>query len=422
MATVQVPETAAQVLAVEDEATGCCIAGSGPAGAILGLLLARRGVRVTLLEMHHDFDREFRGDTVHPSTLEILDQIGLAERVHELRHSKVSAPTLLTRSGSFTPWDLSRLKTKYPYILMVHQKDLLALLTQEARKYAGFRLLMGANVTGLIREDGVVRGVRYQTGDGVHELRALLTVGADGRFSRVRQVAGIEPVRTSPPMDVLWFRLPHLPEGDIDAPGGAFGGFARGHILGGFDRKDYWQAAFVIAKGSYQSLRAEGIDGLRRRIVEIEPRLAKHVESLTDWQQVSLLSVESSRCPRWCAPGVLLIGDAAHAMSPVGGLGINYAVQDAVVAANLLTKPLLEGCVTVAQLRAVQSRRQWPVRIIQAAQTQVQKRVIAAALRAQEQQGLNIPWFVRALSRIPFLRDLPARIMAVGVVRVRVEN
>jgi 2-polyprenyl-6-methoxyphenol hydroxylase-like FAD-dependent oxidoreductase len=422
MATVQVPETLAQVPVVKDEATGCSIAGGGPAGAILGLLLARRGVRVTLLEMHHDFDREFRGDTVHPSTLEILDQIGLAGRVHELPHSKVSAPTLLTRRGSFTPWDLSRLKTKYPYILMVHQKDLLALLTQEARKYAGFRLLMGANVTGLIREDGIVRGVRYLTGDGLHELPALLTVGADGRFSRVRQLAGIEPVRTSPPMDVLWFRLPHLPEGDIDAPGGAFGGFARGHILGGFDRRDYWQAAFVIAKGSYQSLRAEGIDGLRRRIVEIEPRLAKHAESLTDWQQVSLLSVESSHCPRWCAPGVLLIGDAAHAMSPVGGLGINYAVQDAVVAANLLTKPLLEGCVTIGQLRAVQSRRQWPVRIIQAVQTQVQKRVIENALKAQEQQDLNIPWFVRAFTRIPFLRDLPARIMAVGVVRVRVEN
>src|SRR5262245_17862592 len=421
MATAQVPETAVEAPIVEDEATGCCIAGAGPAGAILGLLLARRGVRVALLEMHHDFDREFRGDTVHPSTLEILDQIGLAERVHQLRHSKVSAPTLLTTRGPFTPWDMSRLKTKYPYILMVHQKDLLALLTQAAKQYPGFRLLMGANVTDLIREQGVVRGVRYQTADGVHELRALMSVGADGRFSRVRQLAGLDAVRTSPPMDVLWFRLPHLPQ-DIEAPGGLFAGFARGHILGAFDRKDYWQAALVIAKGSYQSLRAEGIKGLRQRIVEIEPRLAKHAEYLKDWQQVSLLSVESSRCPRWCVPGLLLIGDAAHAMSPVGGLGINYAIQDAVVAANLLTNPLLQGGVTIEQLRAVQHRRQWPVRIIQAIQTQVQKRVIATALRAQEQQGLSIPWFVRAFARIPFLRDLPARIIALGVVRVRVEE
>jgi 2-polyprenyl-6-methoxyphenol hydroxylase-like FAD-dependent oxidoreductase len=389
---------------------------------MLALLLARRGVRVTLLEMHHDFDREFRGDTVHPSTLEILDQIGLAARVHELRHSKISAPTLLTTQGPFTPWDLSRLKTKYPYILLVHQKDLLALLTDEARKYAGFRLLMGAGVTELIREEGMVCGVRYQTEDGIHELRALLTVGADGRFSRVRHLAGIQPVRTSPPMDVLWFRLPHLPEEDIDAPGGAFGGFARGHIFGGFDRKDYWQTAFVIAKGSYPALRAEGIEGLRRHIVEIEPRLAKHVESLTDWQQVSFLSVESSRCRRWWAPGLLLIGDAAHAMSPVGGLGINYAVQDAVVAANVLTKPLLAGRVTIDQLQAIQYKRQWPIRIIQAFQTQIQRRVIANALQAQEQRGLKIPWFVRAFTRIPLLRDLPPRILALGVVRVRVEE
>jgi 2-polyprenyl-6-methoxyphenol hydroxylase-like FAD-dependent oxidoreductase len=280
---------------------------------------------------------------------------------------------------------------------------------------------MGAKVTGLIREDGVVRGVRYQREDGVHELRALLTVGADGRFSLVRHLAGIEPVRTSPPMDVLWFRLPHLAE-DIDAPGGAFGGFARGHILGGFDRKDYWQAALVIPKGSYQSLRAEGIGGLRRRIVEVEPRLAGHAESLTDWHQVSLLSVESSRCLRWCVTGLLLIGDAAHAMSPVGGVGINYAVQDAVVAANQLTKPLLDGRIRIGQLRAVQFRRQWPVRIIQAFQTQVQKRVIATALGAQEQQSLRVPWFVRAFVRIPFLRDLPLRMMALGVVRVRVKN
>src|SRR5580700_8951034 len=364
MAAAQVFDPPVHHKILKDDETVCCIVGGGPAGAMLALVLARRSVRVTLLEMHQDFDREFRGDTVHPSTLEILDQLGLAERVHELCSNKISAPTLLTTRGPFTPFDFSRLKTKYRYILMVHQKDLLGLLTQEAKKHPGFQLLMGANVTDLIRENGVVRGVRYQTKGGIHELRAVLTVGADGRFSRVRHLAGIQPEGTSPPMDVLWFRLPHVP-GEINLPGGAFGGFARGHILGGFDRQDYWQVAFVIAKGSYHSLRTEGIEGLRRRIVEIEPRLAKNVESLTDWHQVSLLSVESSRCRRWYEPGLLLIGDAAHAMSPVGGVGINYAVQDAVVAANVLAKPLLEGCLEEKHLAEVQRRREFPTKFIQ---------------------------------------------------------
>ena len=405
MATAQAP-----IMTVET--TGCCIAGGGPAGAMLALLLARRGVRVTLLEMHRDFDREFRGDTVHPSTLEILDQIGLADRVHELRNSKVSAPTLLTTRGPFTPFDLSRLKTKYPYILMVHQKDLLNLLTQEAKRYPGFHLVMGANVTELVREDGVVRGVQYQADDGVHEVRALLTVGADGRFSRVRHLAGIDPVRTSPPMDVLWFRLPHLPE-DIDAPGGAFGGFARGHILGGFDRKDYWQAAFVIPKGSYQSLRAEGIDGLRRRIVEVEPRLAKHVESLTDWQQVSLLSVESSRCLRWWAPGLLLIGDAAHAMSPLGGVGINLAVQDAVAAATLLAEPLRQHRVTVRDVAAVRRRRLFPTAATQAVQQVLQRALLGPLLRGADPTPPAA--LLSVLERLPWLSVVPAYFIGVGV-------
>jgi 2-polyprenyl-6-methoxyphenol hydroxylase-like FAD-dependent oxidoreductase len=397
----------------------CCIAGGGPAGAMLALLLARRGVRVTLLEMHKDFDREFRGDTVHPSTLEILDQLGLAERVHALRAGKVFAPIIVAANGTFAPFDLRRLKTKYPYILMVHQKLLLEILTEEAAKYPNFQLRMGANVTELITEAGTVHGVRYTSEDGTQEVRALLTVGADGRFSRVRSLAGFEPIKTSPPMDVLWFRLPRLPS-DPDAPGGAFGGIGKGHMVIGLDRGDYWQAAYVILKGSYQQVRAEGLGALRRHIVEIVPQLQKHVQSLGDWHQVALLSVESSRCPVWYKPGLLVIGDAAHVMSPIGGVGINYAIQDAVVAANILTKPLLAGKVTIEQLKEVQRKREWPTRIIQFFQAQAQKGIVANALRSL--QMVSIPWYVRAFFRIPYLRDLPARLIAFGPVRVHIES
>ena len=220
-------------------------------------------------------------------------------------------------------------------------------------------------------------------------------------------------------MDVLWFRLPHLPS-DPDASGGAFGGIGKGHIVLGLDRADHWQAGYVILKGSYQAVRAEGIEGLRRHIVEIIPELAEHVKTLTDWQQVALLSVESSRCPVWCKPGLLLIGDAAHVMSPIGGVGINYAIQDAVVAANLLTKPLLAGNVTLEALQAVQHKREWPTRLIQFIQTQAQKSLIASAL--QSVGMLRVPRIVQLFFRIPVLRDLLPRLVAFGLFHVRVEN
>jgi 2-polyprenyl-6-methoxyphenol hydroxylase-like FAD-dependent oxidoreductase len=414
---VSEPSPAAAREEAPSSETTCCIVGGGPAGAVLALLLARAGVRVTLLEMHRDFDREFRGDTVHPSTLEILDQLGLADRVHQLRHSKVSSPNIQTADGPLVPFDLNRLKTKYPYILMVPQKDLLELLAAEARKYPNCRLEMGANVTELVSEDGVVCGVRYLQDDIQHEVRADLTVAADGRFSRLRHLIGIVPVGTAPPMDVLWFRLPHVPNDPL-AGGGAFGGIGRGHMVIGLDRADYWQAGYVILKGSYQEVRAEGIEALRRHMVDIVPQLAQHVTALTDWHQTALLSVESSLCPRWCVPGLLMIGDAAHVMSPVGGVGINYAIQDAVVAANLLAKKLLAGRVTLADLEEVQRKRVWPVRVIQALQKQMQQRVIASAL--QSQHMLSVPWFVRLFFRVPYLRDLPARLVAFGLVRVRV--
>jgi 2-polyprenyl-6-methoxyphenol hydroxylase-like FAD-dependent oxidoreductase len=276
-----------------------------------------------------------------------------------------------------------------------------------------------ANVQGLIEEDGVVRGVRYRGRDGWHEVRAMLTVGADGRFSEVRHLAGFEPIKTSPPMDILWFRLPRLPD-DPEEFGALFGRFGRGHILVVFDRFDYWQVGYVFQKGHYQELRAAGLEALRRSVAELEPQFVKHLETLTDWHQLSLLSVESSRCPRWYKPGLLLIGDAAHVMSPVGGVGVNYAIQDAVVASNLLGASLKMGRIEVSDLAGVQRRREWPVRIIQAAQSLVQRRVIGSALRSQ--QMLSIPPFVRFLFRIPILRDLPARLIGFGPTRVHVNG
>jgi len=399
--------------------TTCCIVGSGPGGAMLALLLARHGVPVMLLEAHKDFEREFRGDTVHPSTLEILDEIGLADRLHQLRHAKVYGPVINAANGPFAPFDLRQLKTRFPYIMLMHQPVFLEFLTEEAKRYPCFQLLMRANVLKLVEEDGEVRGVRYQTPDGWHEVRAILTVGADGRFSRIRHLAGIEPIQTSPPMDVLWFRLPRLPE-DPEVTGGLLGAIGGGRIFVVLDRYDYWQAGLVFPKGQYQELRAKGLDALRQSIVEIESRFAKHAETLTDWHQFSLLSVESSRCPRWYKPGLLLIGDAAHVMSPVGGVGINYAIQDAVVAANVLAGPLKAGQVRPSDLAEVQRRREWPTRFIQAVQSFLQKRVVASVLRTQG--PIRIPWYVRLLARVPILRDLPPRLIAFGLWRVHVKN
>jgi 2-polyprenyl-6-methoxyphenol hydroxylase-like FAD-dependent oxidoreductase len=349
--------------------------------------------------------------------MEILDEIGLAGPLHELGHSKIYGPTVQTANGPFQPFDLRRLKTHYPYILMVPQSRFLEFITAECARYPHFRLIMRASVQGLIQEDGCVRGVHYMGPDGLHEVRALLTVGADGRFSQVRHLAGIEPIKTSPPMDVLWFRLPKLAE-DPATGGGAFGGFAGGRIMIVLDHGDYWQAGLVFPKGKYQELRAQGLEPLRQSIAEIEPRFASHAAHLTDWRQFSLLSVESSRCLKWYKPGLLLIGDAAHVMSPIGGVGINYAIQDAVVAANVLAGPLLAGRVKLADLEQVQRQRERPTRLIQALQSFAQKRVVFAAL--QRQQRIRIPWYVRLFTQTPVFRDLPARVVAFGIRRVHV--
>src|ERR687890_88603 len=401
--------------------TACCVVGGGPGGAVLALLLARKGVDVTLLEAHPDFEREFRGDTIHPSVMELMDELGLADRVLELRHNKVQTVTFQTTAGPFTPLDLSRLKTKFPYITLMPQTSFLEFITEEAKHFPNFWLVMGARVRELVEEDGVIRGVRYETEDGRHEVRALLTVGADGRGSRVRRLAGFEPVKTSPPMDVLWFKLPREPED----PEGLVGRIGRGHIAVMLDRLDHWQAGYVIPKGTYPELRATGIGALKQAFAELIPEYADRLEHLEDWKQASLLSVESSRCPRWYKAGLLLIGDAAHVMSPVGGVGINYAIQDAVVAANVLAGPLKESqtrlrALDLSYLVAVQRRREWPTRLIQRFQALIQQRVLASALRSSEPFAPPLP--LRLLLRVPVLRDIPARIIAFGVWRVHVRK
>ncbi|MCL1469602.1 FAD-dependent oxidoreductase [Argonema antarcticum] len=395
--------------------TNCCIVGGGPAGVVLSLLLARQGIPVILLETHKDFDRDFRGDTVHPSTMEIMDELGLAERLLQLPHSKIRTLTVTTPNGSVQLANLERLKTKYPYITMMPQAKFLEFIVESAKQYPNFQLVMGANVQELIEENGIIKGVRYRGHGGWHEVRAQLTIGADGRHSRLRQLAGFEAVGTSPPMDVLWFRLPRFSED----PSGGMGRIGNGHILVMLERPDQWQIAYVIPKGGYQEIRAAGIEALRKAIVEVVPELSDRIENLKDWSQIAFLSVESSRLPRWYLPGLLLIGDAAHIMSPVGGVGINYAVQDAVVAANVLSESLKHNSIHIWDLAEVQRQRELPIRVIQAFQSVIQQQIFARVLNSNNSnQSLTPPAFLQ----LPILRDLPARLIAFGIWPVHVKT
>jgi 2-polyprenyl-6-methoxyphenol hydroxylase-like FAD-dependent oxidoreductase len=400
----------------ELETIDCCIVGGGPAGAVLALLLARQGVPVLLLEEHKDFDRDFRGDTIHPSVLQIMEEIGLAGRLLQLRHTEMHTMSLEAGGGTITPVDFRRLKTRYPYVMMVPQVEFLNFITAEAARYPQFHLRMNARVEELIEEDGVIRGVRYRGPDGRHEVRARLTVGADGRFSRLRKLAGLPPIASSPPMDVLWFRLPRQAT-DAEEAGVRFGTGRLGILL---HRFDYWQVGYVIAKGTYQQIRAAGIEAFRRQVAELFPELRDRVAALHDWKGISLLSVESSRLARWYRPGLLLIGDAAHVMTPIGGVGINYAIQDAVVAANVLGPRFHRGKLRLRDLAAIQQQREWPTRIIQAFQATVQQHLLGEVLQSAGQ--FQLPRIARILLGIPLLRNLPARFIAFGVWPVHVKG
>jgi len=383
---------------------------------VLALLLARKGVPVTLLESHHDFDRDFRGDTIHPSTLEALHHLGLADRLLQMPHGKLAAMQFSSNGVVTTVARFSRLKTKFPYIMILPQARFLEFLAEEARKYPSFRLVFDANVQRLVQDGGETKGVRYRAGDGRwHEVRAVVTVGADGRFSRVRNLCGAVPIKATPPMDVLWFRLPRRPSDPRDQITFYVGG---GLFLFLLDRGDEWQVGYGLTKGTFTETKAAGIDALRADLARQVPWVADRVGALEDWKQIVVLSVDSSRVPTWHRPGLLLVGDAAHVMSPVGGVGINYAIQDAIEAANVLADPLKSGRVSEAQLAAVQARRELAVKVIQRFQGLVQDRVVKTAL--DKDRPFQLPLVVRVLLKVPVLRDLPARLIAFGIRRARI--
>lgn len=386
----------------------CCIAGGGPAGMMLGLLLARAGVEVVVLEKHADFFRDFRGDTIHPSTLEVLYELGLLDRFLALPHQKVSRINGQFGDLALTVADFSTLPTQCRFVAFIPQWDFLAFLTQEGARYPGFQLLMQADVTGLIEEAGSVVGIRANQPDGPLEVRASLVVGADGRHSTVRAKAGLSIEEFGAPMDVLWFRLSRQPADPTDP----IGRFDAGRIFIMLNRGDYWQCGFVIAKGSLEQIRANGLPAFRAAVAQLAPFMADRVDEIHDWEPIKLLTVQVDRLRQWCRPGLLCIGDAAHAMSPVGGVGINLAIQDAVATANLLTAPLRAGRLTTRDLRLVQQRREWPTRMTQRVQLAVQNRVIRPVLTGSGK--LSPPFAVRLIARFPFLRRIPARMIGMG--------
>jgi 2-polyprenyl-6-methoxyphenol hydroxylase-like FAD-dependent oxidoreductase len=387
-----------------------CIVGCGPAGAMLGLLLARAGVEVVVLEKYPDFHRDFRGDTIHASTLQVLDELGLMPAFDRLPHQPTRTVAMMTDDGLVTLGDFTRLPGAFQYLSMVPQWDFLALLTAEAAQYPTFTLIRPAEVTDLIVVGEVVSGVWYQSGDGSHELRASLTVACDGRHSVVRTAAGLAVKEYGVPLDVLWFRIPK----EADDPPGSFARLGPGRLFPIIDRGSYWQAAATMPKGSYGSLRSAGIESFRADLHRWLPFPADRIDSAVQtWDDTGFLEVRVNRLRRWHRPGLLCIGDAAHAMSPIAGVGINLAIQDAVAAANLLGEGLRRGTVTDDQLAAVQRRRALPAVLTQRIQLLVQRQLISGSGDPNRPVHLSRP--LRVLSRVHPLRRVFSRFLAVGV-------
>jgi 2-polyprenyl-6-methoxyphenol hydroxylase-like FAD-dependent oxidoreductase len=388
--------------------TGCCIAGGGPAGVMVGFLLARAGIDVIVMEKHADFLRDFRGDTIHPSTLELMNELGLLDDFLKRPHQEVRELSAQIGDETVKMADFTHLPTRCKFLALMPQWEFLDFLVQQGKRFPSFHIRMRAEATELIEQNGRIIGVRSETPDGSVQVRAPLTIGADGRHSTVRDRGGLHVMDLGAPMDVFWMRISRR----SNDPAQALGHVEPGKMFVLIDREEYWQCAFVIPKGSAEEVRQRGIERFREEIARLEPFLRDRVDELRDWNDVSLLTVKVDRLQRWWRPGLLCIGDAAHAMSPVGGVGINLAIQDAVAAANILAPPLAAGRVSERDLQAVQRRRGFPTRATQRLQLVIQNAVIKRVLSGA--QPPTVPWPIKLAQRLPSLQRMAARVIGLG--------
>lgn len=393
---------------VQSLRTQCCIAGGGPAGMMLGFLLARAGVKVVVLEKHSDFLRDFRGDTIHPSTLELMHELGMLAEFLQRPHQELRQLSGQIGVDTIPLADFSHLKTKCKFLAFMPQWDFLNFIAEHASRCSTFQLKMESEVVDLIQRDNRVAGVIVSSPGGPVEIHAHLTVGADGRHSVIRERAGLEIEVLGAPIDVLWFRINKRP----DDPGQVLGRFTSGRVMVMVNRGDYWQCGYVIPKGSLDRLKEQGLEKFHEDILTVAPFLRDRIVALDDWNEIRLLTVAVDRLLNWFRPGLLCIGDAAHAMSPIGGVGINLAVQDAVAAANILYAKLRDENVTVEDLKKIQQRRLLPTRLTQAAQVFIQKRVLGRVLGNLE--VTSAPWFFKLFRRFAILRRIPAYFVGLG--------
>lgn len=393
--------------------TSCCIVGGGPAGMVLALLLARMGVDVIVLEKHADFLRDFRGDTVHPSTLEIMYELGILDEFLKRPHQEIREASAQIGQDTIPMIDLRHLATHCKFVAMMPQWEFLDFISEQAARHPTFHLKMQVEATDLIQENDHVRGVIAKTPEGALEVRARLLIGADGRRSVIRQRAGLQVLQLGAPMDVFWMRISRVPSDPTES----LGRIDRGHMFVMINREEYWQCAYLIPKGSADEVRQKGIQTFQRSILEIVCFLGERVKELNDWSHVSLLTVAVDRLEKWHKSGLLCIGDAAHAMSPIGGVGINLAIQDAVATANLLGPILLQRSPSEGELAMVQQRRIFPTRVTQGFQVFAQNHVIRRVLASDpnKDKPMRAPWFMKLFARFPFLRRIPARMLGVGV-------